>query len=102
MPVIGTPSTWPVSSKDTSAVGGSTESTRLTSLLPLVSLICWPIIDGVPLSCDLELRGRGEGAIVILEVAWMLVFGSKICCMRQIVLVLLIAAVGRVAWGQAA
>src|SRR5271170_4011071 len=42
MPVVGTPSMWPLSSNDTSAVAGSTEITRLTSLLPLVSPICSP------------------------------------------------------------
>ena len=49
MPVTGMPRIWPVSSNETSAVGGSTESTRLTSLLPVVSLICGPNMDGSPL-----------------------------------------------------
>src|SRR5277367_2070598 len=42
MPVVGTPSIWPVSSKETSDVGGSMERTRLTNLLPLDSPICSP------------------------------------------------------------
>src|ERR1017187_1460283 len=45
MPVVGTPHIWPLSSNDTSTVGGSVERTRLTSLLPLVSPICSPSIN---------------------------------------------------------
>src|SRR5580700_3390881 len=59
MPVAGTPKIWPLSSNDTSAVGGSTESTRLTSLLPLVSLIKSPSIVTPLLSVSFELLSRG-------------------------------------------
>src|SRR6185437_16020072 len=40
----------PESSNETSAVGGSVEVTRLTSLLPLVSPILSPIMDSPALS----------------------------------------------------
>src|SRR5882757_9032713 len=63
MPVVATPNIWPLSSNDTSAVGGSTESTRLTSLLPFVSLICSPSIKLPLLSHCFELTS-GEWQIV--------------------------------------
>src|SRR5260221_14439472 len=50
MPVVGIPSILPLSSNDTSAVGGSTEITRLTTLFPFVSPICSPIMNFPPLS----------------------------------------------------
>src|ERR1700748_199143 len=54
IPEVATPNMVPVSSNDTSAVGGSTESTRLTSLLPLVSPILSPIMHAPLLSPGLE------------------------------------------------
>src|ERR1700722_17458877 len=70
IPEVATPNMVPVSSNDTSAVGGSTESTRLTSLLPLVSPILSPIMHAPLLSPGLEclypgcaqLYGRNECA----------------------------------------
>jgi hypothetical protein len=44
MLVVGKPSIWPLSSNDTSAVGGSMEITRLTTHLPFVSPICGSIM----------------------------------------------------------
>src|ERR1700679_2947716 len=54
IPEVATPNIVPLSSNDTSAVGGSTESTRLTSLLPLVSPILSPIMHAPLLSPGLE------------------------------------------------
>src|ERR1700753_100885 len=56
---MATPRTWPLSSNDTSAVGGSTESTRLTSLLPLLSLIISPSMTSPLLSHYVELTSLG-------------------------------------------
>jgi hypothetical protein len=50
IPEVATPNMVPLSSNETSAVGGSVESTRLTSLLPLVSPILSPIMHAPLLS----------------------------------------------------
>src|SRR5581483_11814306 len=60
MPVTATPNSLPASSNDTSAVGGSTERTRLTSRLPFISPILSPNIRTTSLSPDLELQLSGR------------------------------------------
>src|ERR1017187_2619613 len=56
MPVVAMPNMWPLSSNDTSAVGGSVERTCLTSLLPLVSPICSPSMKLTSSFTGLELQ----------------------------------------------
>src|ERR1035437_863884 len=66
MPVVGMPSIWPESSKDTSTVAGSTEVTLRTSLLPFVSPSCSPSMRS--LSCFwIWGCGPGEGEILRLR-----------------------------------
>src|ERR1700759_4829310 len=48
MPVTATPYKVPLSSNETSAVGGLVERTRLTSLLPVVLPTCSPITNEPP------------------------------------------------------
>jgi hypothetical protein len=71
----------PLSSNDTSAVGGSVERTRQTILLPVVSLISSPSMNALPLSPALSIAIHGRPNIPSAK--WHAQC-SSVTCLRQV------------------